>query len=79
MGDLADDGESMGVPFEAGVPAELGASAPRIPQDAQPSDVPAGLTAGDVPLRAAPSAVVRPRDVGDDVDRRAKHQRILAV
>ena len=39
----------------------------------------AGLAAGDVPSSATPAAVVHPRDVGDDVDRPAKHQRILAV
>ena len=32
-----------------------------------------------MPSSATPSAVVHPRDVGDDVDRPAKHQRILAV
>ena len=67
------------MPSEAGVPAELGASAPRTPQDVQSSDVPEGWTAGDVPSSAAPSAVVHPRDVGDDVDRPAKRPRILAV
>ena len=76
---LADDDESMDVPSEVGFSAELGASAPRTLQDVQASDVPAGLTAGDVPSSATPSAVVHPRDVGDDVDRPAKHQRILAV
>ena len=78
-GGMADDDERMDVPFEAGVSAELGASAPRTPQDVQASGVPAGWTAGDAPVSAAPSAVVHPRDVEEDVDRPAKHQRILAV
>ena len=77
VGDTADD-ENMDVSIEAGVPSALGAAVPQTPHDVQQSDAASGLSPGDVPSGAATSAVVHPRDGGEDSERPAKHQRILA-
>ena len=77
VGDTADD-ENMDVPFEAGVSSALGAAVPQTPHDVQQSDAAPGVSPGDSPSGAVTSAVVHPRDGGEDSERPAKHQRILA-
>ena len=77
VGDTADD-ENMGMSVEAGVSSALGAAVPQTPHDVQQSDAAPGVSPGDLPSGAATSAVVHPRDGGEDSEKPAKHQRILA-
>ena len=77
-GDTVGD-ETMEVTAEAGVSTALGAAVPQTPHDVQQSDPASGSSLGDAPLGAETSAVVHPRDGGDESERPSKHQRILAV
>ena len=77
-GDTVGD-ETMEVTAEAGVSTALGAAVPQTPHDVQQSDPASGSSLGDAPSGAETSAVVHPRDGGDESERPSKHQRILAV